>query len=87
MCGYVGEKKKVVQVARVINASTGKENIIPIPKLLAPVSSCFCSEIPVYERNLDDENYIVDMESFAIDYVGQKFQIPRILIKVPVDQV
>ncbi|HCY21773.1 TPA: hypothetical protein DIC40_08245 [Patescibacteria group bacterium] len=60
---------------------------MPIPQLLAPVSSCFCSETPVFEKILNEENYVVDMESFAIDYVAQKFQIPRILIKVPVDQV
>lgn len=87
VCGYVWEKKDVVQVARIINASTGKENIVPIPKVIAPVSSCWCSETPVYEKTLNEDNYVVDMESFAIDYVGQKFQIPRILIKVPVDQV
>lgn len=87
VCGYIGIKKPLVQVARIVNASTGKESIIPIPQLLAPVSSCFCSETPVFEKILDEENYVVDMESFAIDYVAQKFQIPRILIKVPVDQV
>ncbi len=87
VCGYVWEKKDVVQVARIINASTGKENIVPIPKVIVPVSSCWCSETPVYEKTLNEDNYVVDMESFAIDYVGQKFQIPRILIKIPVDQV
>ncbi|AHB40966.1 hypothetical protein P148_SR1C00001G0156 [candidate division SR1 bacterium RAAC1_SR1_1] len=87
VCGYVGNKEKLVQVARIVNASTGKESIVPIPQLLAPVSSCFCSETPVFEKILNEENYVVDMESFAIDYVAQKFQIPRILIKVPVDQV
>lgn len=87
MCGYVGEKKNLVQIARIINASTEKESIVPIPKLVASLSTCFCSEIPVYEKILDEENHVVDMESMAIDYVGQKFQIPRILIKVPVDQI
>lgn len=87
VCGYVWEKQDVVQVVHIINASTGKENIVPIPKVIAPVSSCWCNETPVYKKTLSEDNYVVDMESFAIDYVGQKFQIPRILIKVPVDQV
>lgn len=87
VCGYIWEKINLVQVARIINASTSKESIVPIPHLLAPISTCFCSEIPVFEKKLDEENHIVDMESWAIDYVGQKFQIPRILLKVPVDQV
>ena len=87
VCGYVWEKLELVQIARIINASTGKESIVPVPQIIAPVNTCLCSETPVYEKNLDEENYIVDMESWAIDYVGQKFQIPRILIKIPVDQV
>jgi len=87
VCGYVWTKEKLVQIARIINASTGKENIVPVPKLIAPVRSCLCSETPVYQNLLGEENYIVDMESFAIDFVGQKFQIPRILLKVPVDLV
>lgn len=87
VCGYIWKKLDLVQIARIINASTGKENIVPIPQLIAPVSSCFCSETPVYKKTLNEDNYVVDMESFAIDYVGQKFQIPRILLKVPVDQV
>lgn len=87
VCGYIWTKKDLIQIARIINASTGKESIVPIPQIIAPVNSCFCSETPVYEKKLNEENYVVDMESFAIDYVGQKFQIPRILLKVPVDQV
>ncbi len=87
VCWYIWEKKKLVQITRIINASTGKENIVPIIKLVAPVSSCFCSETPVYSDLLEEETYIVDMESFAIDYVGQKFQIPRIILKVPIDKI
>lgn len=87
VCGYIWEKKHLVQVSRIINASTKKESIVPIPQLLAPVSICLCSETPIYESILNEENHIVDMESFAIDYVGQKFQIPRILLKVPVDKI
>ncbi|MDD3262433.1 MAG: hypothetical protein PHR61_01180 [Candidatus Absconditabacteria bacterium] len=87
VCGYIGKRINLVQVARIINSSTRKESIVPMVKIIAPVSTCFCSEIPVYEKKLDEENHIVDMESWAIDYVAQKFQIPRILIKVPVDQV
>ena len=76
-----------MQVGRIINASTNKESIVPIPQLLAPVSCCFCSETPVFEKILNEENYVVDMESRAIDYVAQKFQIPRIILKIPVDLV
>lgn len=87
VCGYIWEKKDLIQVSRIINASTRKESIVPIPHLIAPVGMCLCSEIPIYESILNEENHIVDMESFAIDYVGQKFQIPRILLKVPVDKI
>mgnify|MGYP007030160266 CR=1 FL=1 len=87
ICGYIWKKENLVQVARIINASTNKESIVPIPKLIATISICFCSEIPVYKNVLTEKNYIVDMESFAIDYISQKFQIPRILLKVPVDNI
>lgn len=87
ICGYIWKKLNLVQISRIINASTNKESIVPIPQLLAPVNTCLCSEIPVYENILNEENYIVDMESFAIDYVGQKLQIPRIILKVPFDHI
>ncbi len=76
-----------MQVARIVYASTGKESIVPLPLIVAPVKTCFCSETPVFEKLLSEDSYVVDMECFALDFIGQKFQIPRIILKVSIDEV
>gem|GEM_PF-3971848 len=53
--------------------------------------SIYCSDLPVYDssklQTFYDSIDFVDMESFGIEFVLQKYQIPRIYIKVPVDQI
>jgi hypothetical protein len=88
VCWWVGEQWHLVQVGRIINAGSRKEVIVPL--LIDPVAeirSCFCSETVVFEKKLDEASYVVDMECFAIDFVCQKFQIPRIILKVPIDEI
>lgn len=84
VCGYAEEKVDSIQVGSVMNIHTGKESIIPIPCLIWSIASIESSDIPVLQKH--KSNYY-DMESFAIDYVAQQFQIPRIFIKVPVDKI
>ena len=33
------------------------------------------------------EGDFFDMESFGVEYIGQKYKIPRVLLKVPVDRI
>lgn len=87
VCGYIGEKQDLLQIARIINASTMKESIVPIYKKVAKLANCLSSENIVEKDLLGKSDYVVDMESFAVDFVWQKFQIPRIILKVPVDKV
>lgn len=84
VCGYTEEKPAFIQVWAAINVHTHKESIIPIPCLVWPIASIGSSDVPVLNKDTSD---YYDMESFAIDYVAQQFQIPRILIKVPVDHI
>ena len=84
VCGYTDNKPSYIQVWATVNVHTHKESIIPIPCLVWPIASIGSSDVPVLEK---DTCEYYDMESFAIDYVAQHFQIPRILIKVPVDRI
>lgn len=84
VCGYTEEKPAFIQVWAVINVHTHKESIIPIPCLVWPIARIGSSDVPVLTKDTSD---YYDMESFAIDYVAQQFQIPRILVKVPVDRI
>ncbi len=121
VCGYVNESKKVIQVARTVNLSTGKELIVPIFLELASMESIGCSEVPVTkdlsnlsfrlkqswmekslkgisrqaclsDRQARDDKEIkewqyFDMESWWIEYICDKFRIPRVILKVPVDKI
>ena len=80
-------KDDFIQIWRIFNLTTKKEILVPIFFEFWPIKSIACSENIVYEKNvLWEENY-VDMESFAVEFVADKFKIPRIILKVPVDEV
>lgn len=93
ICGYNGQDVKnyvptmFVQVARTVNAYTHKELLPPPYLVLWSLVSLLCSETPVHDPlEMQGESY-VDMESRAIEYVCQQFRIPRLLLKVPFDDV
>ncbi|NDK07989.1 hypothetical protein EOM39_01940 [Candidatus Gracilibacteria bacterium] len=86
ICGYLKEKS-LFQVARISNIHNGKELLIPIPFKFLSLDSIACSENIVYDKkNLQDENY-VDMESYGFELVCDDFKIPRIILKVPYDEI
>lgn len=92
VCGYLDSKKDRIQVSRTVNVTTGKELIVPIFMEFVELESIGCSEKiinlkwEIINYKLPTINYI-DMESWAIEYVCDKFRIPRVILKVPVDKI
>ena len=86
VCWYKANKQDVVQIASIINASTWKETIVPVPTIIYPLGNIVSSETIVSDPDTLVSDYC-DMESFGVDMVCQKWQIPRILLKVPVDRI
>jgi len=87
VCWYKDNKEKLIQIARIKNLHTDKELLIPIAFQYTKLNSICCSENIVYDNKLlVDENYI-DMESYWIELVCEKFNIARIILKIPVDRV
>ena len=87
VCWYWKKENWAFQVWRILNKANDKELIIPCFISFWELCSILSSEKPVF--NFDDlkwENF-VDMESYWFELVLSKFQIPRIMIKVPVDKV
>jgi nucleoside phosphorylase len=89
VCGYVSENKNRIQVARTVNMTTWKELIVPVFVEFGNLESIGCSE-KVIKNGADLWNYMLnygDMESRWIEYVCDKFRVPRVILKVPVDQI
>ena len=87
VCGYKDEKNDVIQIARTYNLSNKKELLVPIILEIYDLESIVCSELPVFDIELlENENY-VDMESYWVEKVCDNFKIPRIILKIPVDKI
>jgi len=87
VCGYNNIYKKVIQVWRIKNLSNNKEKIIPNFIDFWKIESIACSEYIVYNtKEIWEENF-VDMESYGIELVAEKYNIARIILKVPVDKI
>ncbi len=99
VCGYLNEYKSRIQIARTVNLTTNKELIVPIFIEFGNLESIGCSEKiiklacrqssvkwEIINHKLQTISYI-DMESWAIEYVCDKFRIPRVILKVPVDKI
>ncbi len=83
-----------IQVARVKNMANHKELLVPIFLKFAQLESIISSETPVYNSELisplltrEGVRGWVDMESYWVEYVCDKFQTPRVMLKVPVDEI
>lgn len=86
ICGYVKEKSPF-QVAKISNINNWKELLVPISFKFLSLDSIACSENIIYDKkNLQDENF-VDMESYWFELVCDDFKIPRIILKVPYDEI
>lgn len=87
--------EKIIQVSRIFNLWNNKELISPIFFEFWNIESIFCSDKIIYDENilhinrgeLDRETNFVDMESYWFELVLEKFETPRIILKVPVDKV
>jgi len=87
VCWYKENKSDLIQVIRTFNFWNKKESLIPIFFSFSKLESIFCSEEPIFDNKiLIDENY-VDMESYWVEFVCDRFKIPRIILKVPTDQI
>lgn len=86
ICGYKENKLDYIQIWRTINQETWKELIVPIFVDFGNIETITSSEKIIDNPNLLDENY-VDMESRAIEFVANKYKIPRLIIKVPADKI
>ena len=76
-----------IQVWRIKNIANDRELIVPVFFEFEKIKSIACSEKIVYdERILWEENF-VDMESYGFEFVCDKFNLPRIILKVPVDKI
>lgn len=87
ICWYKDKKIDAFQVARIYNLSNSKEVIVPNLIDFLSLESIACSEKVVIDNNILKEEKFVDMESYGFEMVCDSFNIPRILLKIPVDKV
>ena len=94
VCWYYWEYEKLIQVSVIKNISNNKELISPIFFEFSKIKSIFCSEqiiddvsllFPHLER--EGARGWVDMESYWFEMIWNKFESPRIILKVPVDKI
>lgn len=86
ICWYKENKLDYIQIWRIIKQETWKELIVPIFVDFGNIETITSSEKIIDNPNLLEENYI-DMESRAIEFVANKYKIPRLIIKVPADKI
>lgn len=86
ICGYLTEHPPVVQVARTLLVSSGRECIVPTFFQFAPLVAIESHDMSVLDSDIPTESY-VDMESYGIAYVCERQQIPHLILKVPYDQI
>lgn len=87
ICGWSSERQSLVQVARVVNAYTGKENIRPVSKTVAPLVSVVSGESPFSSLAEMRDCHYADMESRWVAMVADRFQIPCTIWRVPIDEI
>jgi len=78
------------QVSNIFELETWKELIVPIFFKFWPLSSCISANKAIkYEdskfSNLNSQFSLLDMESYGFEFVLEKYNLPRIILKVPVD--
>ncbi len=81
------EVPKVIQAWRIKNLSDSKEKIIPNFIDFTEIESIACSEKIIYDKNKLEEEDFVDMESYWFEMVAEKYNIARLILKVPVDKI
>lgn len=87
VCGYKNFNKDFIQIWRIKNSSDDREIIIPNIIDFWDLESIFCSEKVIYDSyELWEENF-VDMEAYGFELVCNNFEVPRIILKIPVDKI
>jgi len=87
VCWYTKEKKDLIQVARIKNLSNRKELLVPIFINFASLESIASSENIIFNEDLLLGEKYVDMESYGIELLSNKYHIPRLILKIPIDKV
>jgi hypothetical protein len=80
-------KEKIIQISGIKNISNNKELISPIFLEFTKIKSIACSEKIIFDSNLLKGEKFVDMESYWFEMICDKFNIPRIILKIPVDKI
>ena len=79
---------KVIQIWRIKNIHTNKEQLPPIPFILWEINSCYSSEIAILEAPQEEIDFqFFEMEARGIELCCNKFNIPHIFLKVPYDRI
>jgi len=70
---------------------------VTLPFKIAPFATCLSSETPIKHNklniNINCQKFlnpqsiinVIDMESYGFELVANKFLIPRLILKIPVD--
>jgi len=102
VCGYswedLDEKNNFIQISRIFNLASKKEIISPIFFKFWEIKNIFSSEKIIFDENkLVEKNFwdkekkvwniFVDMESYGFELVCEHFEVPRIILKIPVDKI
>ena len=87
VCWYKKEIEKCIQVGRIKNLANNKELIVPIFFEFSKIKSIASSEKIIYDKKEIFEEDFVDMESYWFELVAEKFELPRIILKIPVDMI
>lgn len=75
------------QVYRIYNLASQRETLVPIYFDLYPLQSiCASEKIIIKTTEIAPEMY-VDMESYGIDFICNKYKLPYAIFKVPMDTV
>lgn len=90
----IQEITECIQVARIKNRANERELLVPVFLKITQLESIISSEtivssseeISLFIEN-DEGNIWVDMESYWVELVCEKYDIPRMLLKVPVDEI
>lgn len=84
-CWYKGLNDNIYQVWQIINIQNNKELLVPINIKIFHLVSCYCFDKPV--KKLDTKFCLVDMESYGFEIVADNFLLPRLILKIPVDNI
>ncbi len=87
VCGYSEKYQKSIQIWRIKNLANNKELIVPSFIKITDLESIACSEKIIYSPDDIWEEKFVDMESYWVELICTKFEIPRIILKIPVDKI